>query len=432
MKLQYQITSDYVRDWSVRDGIRELVANAIDGEITTGGKFEAKHDAKKNVLSLINRDTKVDAKALYFGGTSKYGDDRLIGQYGEGLKIAMLVLARAGLKLVIRNGDEIWQPAIEPDKLGFDVLTLNIKKGSAENVDFKVEIHDVNTDAWHEIQDMFLALRKPTKVDKTRCGEVIRDADFVGKIFVKGVFCTTRPNFTTGYNFFNLDIGRDRRIPSSWDMDYQIGQIWSELTINDAAHGKQLYKMFRSESAEADAFRYVSAPTLSKSMVQAFKEEFGDDAYPATSVSEASELQHFGKTGVVLSRSLADMLKRDMPAKEQIQSELKQQVTSRVQFADLTPDEAQVLSRGLAFTKAAIGYDPGTMTSIVTFRDPAIRGLHKSGEILISRKELATLGQFVVTLLHEYAHEFGADGAKDHVDALQFYMEKIINAMEDK
>lgn len=432
MKLQYQITADYVRDWSVRDAIRELVANAIDGETTTGGKFEAKHDAKKDVLHLINRDTKVDARALYFGGSLKYGDARLIGQYGEGLKIAMLVLARTNIKLIIRNGDEIWQPAIEPDKLGFEVLTLNIRKGNADNCDFKVEIHGVNTESWHTIQDMFLALRTPNKVDKTRCGEVIRDADFVGKIFVKGVYCTTRPNFTTGYNFFNLDIGRDRRIPSSWDMDYQIGQIWAELSLQDSSHGKQLYKMFRSEAAESEAFRYTSSPGLSKTLVEAFKEEFGEDAYPATSVSEATEMQHFGKTGVVLSKSLADMLKRDMPAKEQIQAELKQQVTARIQLGDLSAAEAQVLSRGLEIAKAAIGKDPGTMTAIVTFRDNTLRGLHKAGEILIARKELENLGQFVVTLLHEYSHEFGSDGAKDHVDALQCYMEKIINAMEEK
>ena len=114
------------------------------------------------------------------------------------------------------------------------------------------------------------------------------------------------------------------------------------------------------------------------------------------------------------------------------EAELKQQVTARIQLGDLSAAEGQVLSRGLEVAKAAIGKDPGTMTAIVTFRDNTLRGLHKAGEILIARKELENLGQFVVTLLHEYSHEFGSDGAKDHVDALQCYMEKIINAMEEK
>ena len=61
-----------------------------------------------------------------------------------------------------------------------------------------------------------------------------------------------------------------------------------------------------------------------------------------------------------------------------------------------------------------------------------LRGTHKAGEILIARKELQDLGRFVVTLLHEYAHEFGGDGDKSHVDMLQVYMERLINLMEAK
>jgi hypothetical protein len=432
MKLQYQITADYVRDWSVRDAIRELVANAIDGEVTSGGKFEAKHDAKKEILHLINRDTKVDARALYFGGTSKYGDDRLIGQYGEGLKIAMLVLARTGIKLVIRNGDEIWQPAIEPDKLGFEVLTLNIKKGSDTNVDFKVEVHGVNTEAWHTIQDMFLHLRKPAKIETTHSGEVIRDADYVGKIFVKGVYCTHRPNYSTGYNFRNLDIGRDRRIPSGWDMDYTISRIWEELATHDAAHMNELYKTLRSDGAEGEAFKYCTVPAVAKGLVSAFREEFGEDAYPVSSVSEASELDHMGKLGVVVNSSLASLLKKELPAKEIIQAELKRSIVDRVQPHALDEAEKAVLLRGMELVQAVTGKDVGMITQIVVFKDTALRGTHKAGEISIARKELKDLGQFVVTLLHEYAHEFGGDGDKSHVDTLQAYMERLINLMEAK
>lgn len=431
MKFQYPITTDYVRDWTVTNALRELIANGIDGEVTTGGRFTARHDTKKEILHLTNAGVTVDAKALYFGGTSKYGDNRLIGQYGEGLKIAMLVCARSGIKLVIKNGEEVWTPAIEQDKLGHMVLTVNIRKGSATNADFHVEVHGVNKEAWHALQDMFLALRQPVEIDKCEMGEVLRDPEYVGKIFVKGVYCTTRPNYTTGYNFFALDIGRDRRIPSGWDMDYQISQIWKELATRDAAYGKELYKVLRKDGAEAEAFRYMSIPEVSKSLVEQFKEEFGDEAYPTTSVSEASELGHLGKTGVMLGGSLAAILKKEMPAKAEIQEKLKREVVSRVQFQDLTPDERKVLERGLELAKAATGRDPGEITTIVEFREPGLRGLHKSGEITIARNQLGSVGGFLVTLLHEYSHEFGSDGEKNHVDAIQFYVEKLVNWMEE-
>jgi hypothetical protein len=118
VKFQYPITVDYVRDWTIREAIRELVANGIDGESQNGAAFTAKHDPKREILSLINRGVTVDAKALYFGGTSKHGYVRYIGQYGEGLKIAMLVFARLGYKLLIRNGSEVWQPRLSPTSSG--------------------------------------------------------------------------------------------------------------------------------------------------------------------------------------------------------------------------------------------------------------------------------------------------------------------------
>jgi hypothetical protein len=427
MKFQYPITVDYVRDWTIREAIRELVANGIDGEAQNGAAFTAKHDPKREILSLTNRGVTVDAKALYFGGTSKQGSVRYIGQYGEGLKIAMLVFARLGYKLLIRNGSEVWQPSIEPDKLGQEVLTVNIRKGSADNKDFKVEIHGVNSEAWAAIQDMFLALRAPTKVETASRGSVIFDADYVGKIFVKGVYCTARPNYSTGYNFVELDIGRDRRIPSTWDMDYETHQIWGELSSRNVDLGGALYKMMRNESAEAEAFRYASAGPVSKALLAEFHQEFGGDAYPTASVSEAAEFEHFGKKGVVLGAALAALLKRELPAKEQIQAQLKQEVTSRVQLHDLNAAERKVLVDGLKLGQKILNADPGKITSIVTFRDPLLRGLHKSGEIFISRGQLASLGKFVVTLVHEWSHEFGGDGEKSHVDQIQAAFERLVD-----
>lgn len=427
MKFQYPITVDYVQGWTIREAIRELVSNGIDGESQNGAKFETKFDAKREILSLINRDVTVDIKALYFGGTSKHGDIRYIGQYGEGLKLAMLVFARHGCKLLIRNGDEVWHPSIEPDKLGQEVLTVNIRKGSADNRDFKVEVHGVNSESWAKIQDMFLALRAPRKVETASRGSVIFDADYVGKIFVKGVYCTTRPNYSTGYNFVELDTGRDRRIPSSWDMDYEINSIWAELSSRNVDLGGTLYKMMRNESAEAEAFRYSSKGLVSSSLLKQFHEEFGEDAYPVASISEASEFEHFGKKGVVLGGSLASLLKRELPGKEQIQAQLKQEITSRVQLHELEEGERNVLNRGLALAQEILNADAGTITSIVIFRDPLLRGLHKSGEIFISRGQLASLGKFVVTLVHEWAHEFAGDGEKGHIDQIQLAFERMVD-----
>lgn len=422
MKFQYPITIDYVRNWSIRDALRELISNGLDGQTVSGERFEARHDPKKDILYLTNFNTVVDAQALYLGGTSKIDDKRLIGQYGEGLKLAMLVCARTGVKLVIRNGPEVWAPAIEPDKLGTRVLTVNIRKGSETNADFQVEVHGVNSDAWHILQDSFMALRTPSGRQVTKAGEVISDPEYVGKIFVKGVYCCTRPNYSTGYNFQDLDIGRDRRIPSSYDMDYQISRMWEELATQDKG---RFYKLLRQDSAEADALRWTTTPALSKGLVEEFKEEFGEDAYPVSSVAEASELEHLGKNGVMLSSALATILKKEMPTKLDIQEKLKKEVVRVVQLQELTPGERKVLTKALALAPA----EASACTTIVEFRDPSLRGLHTAGKIEIARTELKSVGDFLITLFHEYAHEFGHDGEASHIEQLQTFCAQAINEL---
>jgi hypothetical protein len=193
-----------------------------------------------------------------------------------------------------------------------------------------------------------------------------------------------------------------------------------------------LYKTLRNDGAEGEAFRYGTVPAVSKGLIDAFKVEFGDTAYPVSSVSEASELEHLGRTGVVVNSSLALLLKRELPAKEAIHNELQRSVTERIQMQDLNDAEKAVLIRGLELAQVATGMEVGRLTQIVLFRDPGLRGLHRQGEILISRKELGDLGGFVVTLLHEYAHEFGGDGDKPHVDSLQAFMERLVNQLEAK
>jgi hypothetical protein len=320
--------------------------------------------------------------------------------------------------------------SIEPDKLGQEVLTVNIRKGSAENKDFKVEIHGVNSEAWAAIQDMLLALRAPTKVETASRGSVIFDADYVGKIFVKGVYCTTRPNYSTGYNFVELDIGRDRRIPSSWDMDYEIHQIWGELSSRNVDLGGALYKMLRNESAEAEAFRYVSAGPVSKALLAEFHQEFGADAYPTASVSEAAEFDHFGKKGIVLGTALATLLKRELPGKEQIQAQLKQEVTSRVQLHELDEAERAVLVAGLKLGQKILNADPGKITSIVALPrsrfclGPAQRC---GGDLDFERAARQSRQVRGNTRSTSGRMNFGGDGEKSHIDQIQAAFERLVD-----
>ncbi len=431
MKFTYPITESYVSDWSLSHAIRELVANAFDAELQLGAKAILKHDAKSNKLTIRNEGVVLNhADALYFGNSSKRGDARYVGQYGEGLKLALLVLARLGMDVLIKNGaSENWRPAIEPDKLGVRCLVLDITKASRQDNHFDVILNGVNQESWELIRSWFMKISPPSKVVKASSGEMIDDPDFTGKIFVRGVYVCTRPKYDYGYNFYNVDVGRDRRVPSNYDMDWAIQDLWSEISRReDAAIRNRLYNSFKREAAEQDVFAYSRPKDLVTSMVAEFKEEYGETAVPVVGTSEGSDLNHLGVTPVPLPTRLVNLLREQMPTPEKVKSEFGQKVMKRYALSELTENEQKNLGRALALLSPTI---PGVQerATIVDFGSSTLLGLHSRSDVFIARSQLEDFGRLVLVLIHEFAHDFGSDGSKEHADAIMRYSQAAINQL---
>ncbi|MGW2657010.1 ATP-binding protein [Streptomyces sp. NPDC001478] len=85
-KLEYPMASDYVKDWTAKRALKELVSNAIDASSTYSVTWSEGH------LTIEDDGLGIPYEGLLFGGSAK--DSRHIGQFGEGKKLAMLVLAR--------------------------------------------------------------------------------------------------------------------------------------------------------------------------------------------------------------------------------------------------------------------------------------------------------------------------------------------------
>lgn len=429
-KFWYPITSSYVSTWGMDEALRELIANAIDGEAEMGADFSYKYDASRRFLTLINQGARVDIRALYFGASSKGGDARTIGQYGEGLKLAMLVCAREGHKLVIKNQNEQWIPSIAQDKLGQDALCVDIKDTPTKNQDFKVELWGVDEQMWEEAQARFLRLSPCKKKEATRAGECLFDPDYKGHIFVKGVKVTVMPQAQHGYNFFDLDIGRDRSIPTSWQLESAIAQIWAELATRTPEYSTQVFDLLMQDNAEAEGLRYNTSRISGLCAVD-FRDRYGQDAIPVVGVADAERLKHFGRTGVVVPVALYSVLRGHFPQVHDLQEEYRRSIENIVQLSDLTPQEEEVIRDGMALLHQAlpIARDNLDHVIIANFKDDSLMGLFKDGELYIGRPTLKSVGSFLVTVIHEYAHHFGVDGAKAHIDAIQSACEKVVQCL---
>ena len=61
-------------------------------------------------MRFVNNGASIGIDKLVLGETTKYDNENQIGKYGEGLKLALLVLVRNGHQLEIKTQEQIWTP----------------------------------------------------------------------------------------------------------------------------------------------------------------------------------------------------------------------------------------------------------------------------------------------------------------------------------
>ena len=369
-------------------------------------------------------------KALYLGGTSKEGDGRLIGQYGEGLKLALLVFARTKTPVTVRNCDEDWTAAIEPDDRGIPVLTVYTRKARTPINGVEIEVGNVSDELWEQAQGMFMRLLPPLKQYETDHGAILVDPERVGKYYVKGVFVANQPNAAFGYNFKHLDIGRDRRSYNVDSAQCDVTRIW-ESALNTYDLTKELFEALRSGAHDLAGFSWYNRPGVVPRLVAHFKEVYGENSLPVKSTSEIESVEHLGYKGVLLPDALVDTLRRGMPGVAEIKRQFARSVVEQYSLDQLEAAERDNLTEALAVLRST-GHDVAARTIVARFGDEKILGLHLEGKIYLGRKPLKTFAQALTVLIHELAHDVGSDGQHSHVEAIQILSCEVFEYLRGK
>jgi hypothetical protein len=215
------MSASYVRHWGLSEAIRELLQNHIDspesGSLTWG----------KDSLSITNNDITIPSSSLVLGGTTKADNDQMIGAFGEGFKLALLVLVRLGYGVKVLNGDFLWSPYMATcDQFGAEILHIDEThtEGGLRNLSFVVD--GLTKDDRQVITDSCLLLQKPDKdLIQTPFGQILPSRG--GELFVGGLhICSTELKFGYNFNPDRMRLERDRQTVSSWDLKYATKDIW--------------------------------------------------------------------------------------------------------------------------------------------------------------------------------------------------------------
>ena len=308
-KIELTVSPGYVPGWSIVDAIRELFQNAIDQEQQVpDNTMDWEYIEEEEKLIITNAKSVLTASTLLLGSTTKADNSATIGQFGEGYKIATLVLLRNDKKVTFYNygAREIWRPRfVKSRKFETEILTFFIEKPSlweeVPNANLTIEIEGITKQEWFEdIVPSNLYIRDDyTIIETTQYGNVI---DIPGKVFVKGLYvCDYEPykysyNFDPGY----IRLDRDRKMLSDFDLRWLASKLWAATKSNKVL---ELLEENAADVAHLDATILLNnADYWQTTVAKKFRDAYGPEAIPVTSQVELEAVPH-GYKGIIVSET---------------------------------------------------------------------------------------------------------------------------------
>lgn len=245
---------DYVRTWGVVEGLREILQNALDQErIDPSNKMYIAYNEEESLLMLGNKNSILEKDTLLLGYTTKADDPDTIGQFGEGYKLALLVLQRAGKEVIVRNNGkrEEWLVSLKKSRRynNQNILTVDIKKlpifKKKPNHNLVFEIKGVTKEEYEQLQAM--RYTPSDQVVSTPYGEIDFSEERKGEIYYKGLKIMTSDKFRYGYNVRDVQIaiGRDRNVASEMNITYATTILWSHLA-DDPMYKEEIERLLNN------------------------------------------------------------------------------------------------------------------------------------------------------------------------------------------
>jgi len=425
MKITTTLTQNYVPNWTITHAMREVISNAIDGE-RDGAPMTVRWSPAKGRLTVRNEGATVPTEALLLGHSGSRKDADKIGEFGEGLPLALLVIARSSrFDVRIVNDNEAWVPSMvrhtDLDASVLEISTRRLKEGRGH---FEVRVDGLTAEDWDTLQSMFLRLNRKYDPDKSVVvgkARVLTQRSLKGHIYNKGVLVAKRDDLLAGYDLHETT-NRDREIIDEWDLRSALSSLLSEgFNLRPDVFEKHVMRALEDEHAfEArSTWNLRSNGALVSHVASEWQERHGEDAVPVESMAEAKEIAHLGKRGVVVSSRMKEVLDESHIAGfEEAKADLQTAVRDRFSWDDLTEDQQWSLDRAVEAVGLSDLSDEGVLrrVNVVEFNSTTLRGTYdrSSGEVRLSADVLNDPVDTIHTLIHEVAHAAGGDGSVEH------------------
>lgn len=270
----YEITisPNYVSNRGINEAIREILQNAIDAD---------KNGYKKSIyysgdtLYINNEGISLSAKDLILGCSSKSDQDGMIGKYGEGFKLALVVLLRKGMNVYVDNNDKLWSPSFKVSEQ-FGTQVLNIEEsddGRGEGLTFVIS--PVDQQLYNSLLNYFPCIDESFgNVVNCDNGQILLDKQFKGKMYVEGLYIQTDDNFQYGYNFNSdvVELDRDRKAINY----YELRALTAQSIVTAEECNKEIFDAITKSCVDVRDIEEV-IDEASESFLEEYREQFYEE-----------------------------------------------------------------------------------------------------------------------------------------------------------
>lgn len=305
---------EYVSQWGLVEAVREFAQNAKDAEtFNKDNKMYFDYDKDAEILRIGNKNGCLTTETLLLGKTTKANNADMIGQHGEGYKVATVVLMRLGkqVKVYNRSVKEVWTAKIVNSKrynakvVVFDIEKVSIFK-SVPDHDLIFEISGISEDEYASIVESNLSLQDLKEgVDyiESRGSKILLGEKFAGKLFVGGLFVTSSRYAKKGYDFKPslIKLDRDRSFIDGLDLQFLTGKVICESgnmelvrQLKDVWDGQYIRWYLR------DGFEQDTVADLYNEAYDDFISKWGRDAIPCNDTDTFNRLKRNGYNAVML------------------------------------------------------------------------------------------------------------------------------------
>jgi len=442
-------------NWGVHHALRELVINAQDANIENDKSFDSiefNYFSNNKIVIKDNGNGLLPDNFIVKKNKNRVNKEKLVGEFGFGLKDAIAVLIRENCKILITSRNLTFKPImLKVDGKKEETINIEWSKNNNFYDGTKIEIDNVTINDYENAKKFFLFLLKKEKniipIVKTKYGEIysvddeILDYDGIPNIYYNGVKIGSNKKLSYSYNiivkneFFIQELNRERMNISTRGYSKIIDQIILECK-NQKIIDNLFEKGFRRNDNIFEKQRKQVRHTLLEKQSNINNTIYYKKEHVIENIDFFSRASKSGFDLISLSNKIYDEWKEYVYAltdetliittfDEFMERNANNLKHDWVEISDLNYEEKikydkliSILKKTNYFQKIKkSGYDfkltvPKIKDEKIEFKENRIGGFDKYNKVIWIHKDLLEKDKdFIGTVLHEIAHM--TSGKKD-------------------